>query len=404
MLSGNRDVSCATCHSPAAHRGDAPSLAVGTGAIITALSRTLGTGPPVHTAQRAVVFSVGSAVLHVLGRPRNEGSDRAIQHAARLRASSGGITSLLAAQAMIPVTNRVEMRGNAGDRRRFGAVNEIAPIGGHRQIYGDLERRDAARAGDSGVLTEVSSRGYPSATPDSSLGFRARGERHRRLRDADFHEDQFRLRPLSGARGQRAVARRKARRPSLFRPPLRVECHNGPMLGAQSFASVASAAARTGLGQAAPLDGRTRRRVLRSAAEHFSALSFRIAPLRNVELTAPYMHNGAYATLEAVVRHYNNVDSAVKAYDVASCAVARASYHGDATTISALLTSLDGRLQQPLRLTVDEQSRSSALPQVAHRSVRPRFERNRAGRCPERAVDSVVRHGERFSALRPRMC
>ncbi len=32
---------------------------------------------------------------------------------------------------------------------------------------------------------------------------------------------------------------------------------------------------------------------------------FRTPTLRNVELTAPYMHNGVYATLEEVIDHYD---------------------------------------------------------------------------------------------------
>ena len=32
---------------------------------------------------------------------------------------------------------------------------------------------------------------------------------------------------------------------------------------------------------------------------------FKVPTLRNVELTAPYMHNGVYATLEEVVLHYD---------------------------------------------------------------------------------------------------
>ncbi len=32
---------------------------------------------------------------------------------------------------------------------------------------------------------------------------------------------------------------------------------------------------------------------------------FKVPTLRNVELTAPYMHNGVYATLEEVIRHYD---------------------------------------------------------------------------------------------------
>ena len=37
-----------------------------------------------------------------------------------------GLTSVLAAQAMFPVTNRNEMRGEVGDRDVFGNVNELA--------------------------------------------------------------------------------------------------------------------------------------------------------------------------------------------------------------------------------------------------------------------------------------
>lgn len=36
------------------------------------------------------------------------------------------------------------------------------------------------------------------------------------------------------------------------------------------------------------------------------SLSFRVPSLRNVELTAPYMHDGRFRTLEAVLKHYVN--------------------------------------------------------------------------------------------------
>jgi cytochrome c peroxidase len=134
------------------------------------------------------------------------------------------------------------------------------------------------------------------------------------------------------------------------------QCHNGPMLGAQTFANVGIPQVGPGTGQATPLDG-GREDVFAGAPRNTTPLfQFRIAPLRNVELTAPYMHNGAYPTLEAVVRHYNNVDSAVKAYDVSQLDPAlRASYHGDAATQSKVLLTLDGRLRQPIGLTVEEQ-------------------------------------------------
>jgi cytochrome c peroxidase len=37
-----------------------------------------------------------------------------------------------------------------------------------------------------------------------------------------------------------------------------------------------------------------------------SALEFKVPSLRNVEKTAPYMHDGRFGTLEAVLNHYSN--------------------------------------------------------------------------------------------------
>src|SRR5881396_4382648 len=44
ILSGNRDVSCATCHEPALHMTDGLPLAVGTGGTGVGAARTLGPG------------------------------------------------------------------------------------------------------------------------------------------------------------------------------------------------------------------------------------------------------------------------------------------------------------------------------------------------------------------------
>ena len=46
------------------------------------------------------------------------------------------------------------------------------------------------------------------------------------------------------------------------------------------------------------------------ALEHRNFGEFKVPSLRNVALTAPYMHNGSLATLVDVVRHYSelNVD------------------------------------------------------------------------------------------------
>jgi cytochrome c peroxidase len=44
---------------------------------------------------------------------------------------------------------------------------------------------------------------------------------------------------------------------------------------------------------------------------------FRTPSLRNVALTGPWRHDGAYNTLEAVVRHHLAPEKSLNAYDVA---------------------------------------------------------------------------------------
>ena len=64
-----------------------------------------------------------------------------------------------------------------------------------------------------------------------------------------------------------------------------------------------------------------------------------------------------YPTLEAVVRHYNDVPTALRTYDVSQVAPnLRPLYHGGDSTTSLILATLDFRLQQPLKLTAAEQS------------------------------------------------
>ncbi|NVK04314.1 MAG: c-type cytochrome [Flavobacteriia bacterium] len=71
-------------------------------------------------------------------------------------------------------------------------------------------------------------------------------------------------------------------------------CHSGLLLSDHSFAN-------NGLYEVYSDAGRMR---LTNDSADFSL--FRVPSLRNVEYTAPYMHDGSIATLEDVVAHYNS--------------------------------------------------------------------------------------------------
>jgi cytochrome c peroxidase len=45
------------------------------------------------------------------------------------------------------------------------------------------------------------------------------------------------------------------------------------------------------------------------------AYAFRVPSLRNLSFTAPYGHNGAYATLRAMIEHHNDPIAGLENYD-----------------------------------------------------------------------------------------
>jgi cytochrome c peroxidase len=358
ILSGNRDVACATCHSPSSSTNDGLTLAIGTGALGAGSTRSLGTGRQFTPRNSPSLLSMGLRPFYIFwdGRVSEEGGP------GRFRTPAGaalpvGVTSLLAAQAMIPVTNRVEMRGNAGDRDVFGNANELALPADDQfaQIWSATMKRLTAVSG----YVQKFAAAYPGV-PMDRLGFE-----HAANAIAAFETETFTKynTPFDKflARDNGAMSVEAKEGALLFFGRARCSsCHNGPMLGGQQFASIGVPQLGPGTGKAAPLDvGRGDSAIagFPTAPRFF----FRVPPLRNVELTAPYMHNGAYPNLETVLRHYSNVDSAVKSFDPSQIPAAlRATYHGDAATINSLLASVDGRLRQ-LALTPEEQKQLVAF-------------------------------------------
>jgi cytochrome c peroxidase len=83
--------------------------------------------------------------------------------------------------------------------------------------------------------------------------------------------------------------------------------------------------------------------------------AFRTPPLRNVTLTAPYMHNGAYADLRAAVRHHLNPAGSLQIYDATTLpAPFQPTVRAEPEVIADVLKTLDARLAAPPVLT-DEQ-------------------------------------------------
>lgn len=258
------------------------------------------------------------------------------------------VPDALIAQAFFPVVSREEMRGRSGDLDRFGNTNELAQIPDNQpeEIWRAVMRRVLA-------IPEYATRfraAFP-AVPVQSYSFE-----HAATAIVAFEKQAY---TRSGSPFDRYLARDDNALPLaakrganlFFGRAMCASCHGGALLGGSQFSNAGVPQLGPGTGAGTPLDfgvGDT----FGQAAYRFA---FRVPALRNVALTAPYMHNGAFPTLAAVVEHYNNVPKALREYDVAQLQPAlRGSYHGDGQTINAILATLDGRLRRPLLLTDSE--------------------------------------------------
>ncbi len=90
-------------------------------------------------------------------------------------------------------------------------------------------------------------------------------------------------------------------------------CHAGTFQSDMQFHALAMPQIGPGQGDGPDgLDDYGRERVTQNPGDRFK---FKTPSLRNVELTAPYGHDGAYATLEAVIQHHLDPVKALQSYD-----------------------------------------------------------------------------------------
>jgi cytochrome c peroxidase len=354
ILSGNRDIACATCHQPSEHLGDGLSLAIGTGGTGLGPTRTLGPGRQFVPRNAPSLLNGGLGMFYVFWDGR----------ISRFGAGPGAFTTpagtalppvpnILAAQAMFPVTNRREMRGEPGDLDVFGNPNELAQIGDSQ--WADIWRAVMRRLLAIPEYVTMFNAAFPD-TPPSQLGFQ-----HAATAIAAFQMNALTKTnsPFDRylARDDAALSADAKRGALVFfgnlgsddpRSARCATCHNGPFLGGRDFANTGVPQLGPGVGAGVPLDlGRGE-----LPNNQFYRFAFRVAPLRNVELTAPYFHDGVYPTLEAVVRHYSDIPRALGGFDVSQLAPAvRDQYHGDAATLDSVIATLDFRVRTPLNLT-----------------------------------------------------
>jgi len=300
ILSGNRNISCGTCHMGRLGGSDGLSLGVGEGGAGVGPDRDAGTGADriVKRVPRNApgLWNLGhSSVTVMFWDGRVEVSDtygNGFDTPAEEYLPEG-LNSPLAVQALFPLVSRVEMAGNPGENEVVGAtfdrldkawpilVARIAAIPEYVALFGEAYR-DVARSGDITIAHVANALAAYQATE---------------FRSVDSPFDAF----LADGRPLPPAAERGRR---LFYGKAKcASCHSGPLLTDERYHALGLPA--FGPGRTRPHDPLPRDVGRLGASDRLDdAYRFRTPSLRNVALTAPYGHNGAWPTLEAMIRQH----------------------------------------------------------------------------------------------------
>ena len=301
VLSGNRNISCGTCHHHDFAGSDGLSLGIGEGGTGVGPERTAGTGD--DRIRKRVPRN--APALWNLGHR----DIRVMFHDGRLETSDlfgngfnspaeewlpQGLQSILAAQALFPLTAQFEMAGNLRENEVIGAVHDRIdmawPILAKRvrviPEYGEMfvGAFDHIDRPDQVTIVEIG----------NAIGAFIASE----WRNFDSPFDAY----LAG--DAMALTPAQQRGMALFYGDVGcASCHTGPLLSDQGFHALGLPAFGPGRTRAHDPYARDVGRVAESNRLE-DAYRFRTPLLRNVALTAPYGHNGAYPTLEGIVRHH----------------------------------------------------------------------------------------------------
>ena len=319
ILSGNRNIACATCHHPELGTSDGLVLGLGEGPDGLGPERRPGT-----TAASAIHGRIprNSPALFNLGAREF----RRMFHDGRVEIDTNGyyeggfvtpakwklptgLENVLAAQAMFPVTSPDEMAGQKGEN----------PIADARSL--------ANVAGRGGVWELLAER--LRAVPEYVVRFRAAFPNQVRVAEdityvlaanaiAAFETHAFRAddspfdRYLRGE--HHSMSNAALRGMQLFYGKAGCgNCHQGVFQTDHEFHAIAMPQIGPGkadgsdadywrrTGERAFLEDFGRGRVTVRPEDNFT---FRTPSLRNVALTGPWGHDGAYDTLEDIVRHH----------------------------------------------------------------------------------------------------
>lgn len=321
ILSGNGNTSCATCHHPLTGTGDGLALPVGEGGKGLGVTRDTGSGSDaVHERvprNAPHVFNLGAKEFAVMFHDGRVTVNNSLPSGFTSPAGEQlplGLDNPLAVQAMFPVTSATEMAGQTGENPVADAAAE-GILAGENGVWGLLAQRLRAIPEYVAMFQDA----YPGQinTADD-IQFKDAANAIAAFEATAWRADNSRFDQY--LRGDNwALSRSEERGMKLFYGKANCSsCHSGKFQTDQGFHAIAMPQVGPGKGHNSEGydDGREdfgREAVTDNVNDRFR---FRTPTLRNVALTAPYGHAGAFDTLEAVVRHHLSPVDSLFNYDI----------------------------------------------------------------------------------------
>lgn len=299
VLSGNRNISCGTCHHHSLNGTDALSLGIGEGGLGLGPDRLPGEGATRIAARiprnAPALWNLGHAGVRVLfhdGRVEKlDAKGMAFETPAQDK-TPAGLNSILAAQALFPVSSPAEMAGAPDE-------NPVSAAFAERIDLGWAMLADRVRAVPEYERLFV--RAFPNVRSGADITIVEIANAIAAFEAAEWqsHDSPY-DRWLT--RGTPLPPKAERGRQLFFGEAGCSACHSGPLFTDQAFHAVGIPQ----FGPGRPFDGDTLPRDLgrmETTRNPSDAYKFRTPSLRNVALTAPYGHNGAYPDLRSMIRH-----------------------------------------------------------------------------------------------------
>jgi len=335
-------MSCSTCHSPVLGSADAQSQSRGQGAIGLGPARRQNGEEFFQFLPRNTLslWNRGVPGWDIMFWDGRLGGTPATGFFSPAGADTPqNFSNALAAFSIIPVTPDEEMRGFPGQLDVFGKVNEMSELGND----------DFAQIWPLVTARVVNHRGYDDLLAAAFPGIRDEDLDITHIAEAlgAFMTDEFTAlnspfdRYLAG--DNNALSEDAKQGALLFYGRANcVSCHSGGLQTDFDFHNIAAPQVGTGRGEAAPLD-LGRGAITNNPEDNFK---FRTPSLRNIELEAPYFHNGAFAKLEDAVRHHLDPKASLARYDDSQVEPEHVgTFQDDLATIFSLWSTVSPRLE-----------------------------------------------------------